>query len=67
LIFASTIFKQLLKIISPKTESTDFRFDLRPSKITINVLVVYMAQYVRILKETCIHYEGHWKGVGPGN
>jgi hypothetical protein len=67
LIYASTKFKKLLKIISPKTESTDLRFDLRPSKITINVPVVYMAQYVRILMHTCIHYVGHWKGVGPGN
>ncbi len=31
----------------------------------INVLVVYMAQDVRILMRTCIRYKGHWKGVAP--
>jgi hypothetical protein len=34
--------------------------------ITIKVPVVYIARYVMV-EAGKIHYEGHWKGVGPEN
>jgi hypothetical protein len=34
--------------------------------LTMNVPVVYIARSVMV-EAGKIHYEGHWKGVGPGN